>query len=51
MYAPYYDNPYKPWADEANASYEVDAAAGYIRRKVQAADGIGSSPGSWRKIE
>lgn len=34
MYAPYYDNPYRPWADEQEASYTVDATNGKIERQV-----------------
>ena len=34
MYAPFYDNPYKPWAGEEKASYTVDAVDGIISRHV-----------------
>lgn len=35
MYAPFYDNPYHPWMDEADASYSVDAAEGTVQRYVK----------------
>jgi hypothetical protein len=35
MYEPHYDNPYKPWADERQASYSVDAVDGVISRHVE----------------
>lgn len=34
MYEGFYDNPYKPWADEDEASYVVDGVEGYITREV-----------------
>lgn len=45
MYEPYYDNPYKPWRDEHEAAYQVDAVDGVIRRTVN------GKPGSWRVLE
>lgn len=55
LYEGYYDNPYEPWSDEANASYEVDAVEGFIKRHVSANNSNSGSrnsgvPGSWRQL-
>ena len=44
MYTPYYDNPYEPWSDEAQASYNVDPVDGVIRRQTP------QRPGSWERL-
>lgn len=44
-YEPYYDNPYNPWKDEAEASYIVDGVDGKIRREV------GGKKASWSMLE
>jgi ribosomal protein L4 len=45
MYEEYYDNPYRPWQDEQDASYEVDATDGFIKRHTP------ERVGSWRRLE
>lgn len=35
MYEGYYDNPYEPWPDEADASYSVDGVDGVVTRHVK----------------
>ena len=44
-YEPYYDNPYNPWRDEAEASYVVDGVDGKIRREVN------GKKASWAMLE
>jgi hypothetical protein len=58
LYDGYYDNPYQPWSDENDASYEVDAVDGFIKRHVSTSKKSDSSssstvseiPGSWRQL-
>jgi ribosomal protein L4 len=45
MYETYLDNPYKPWADEQEASYIVDATMGKIERRV------GGEKASWSMLD
>jgi hypothetical protein len=52
MYEPYYDNPYRPWADEQKAAYEVDAVDGYVKRHIVPDEKEGEQfPGGWRLLE
>ncbi|EPY30201.1 hypothetical protein STCU_04185 [Strigomonas culicis] len=44
QYSAFYDNPYKPWADEGEASYTVDAADGSVQRHVR------SKKASWKML-
>ncbi|CAD2222725.1 hypothetical protein AGDE_05645 [Angomonas deanei] len=44
LYEPFYDNPYKPWKDESEATYAVDGADGTVRRFVN------NKKASWRML-
>lgn len=45
MYEGYYDDPYKPWSDEQQASYTVDAVDGIIERHTN------GKKSSWAMLE
>jgi ribosomal protein L4 len=45
MYEPHYDNPYKPWPDEKDAGYVVDAVRGVVERFTN------GKKTSWKMLE
>ena len=52
LYESYYDNPYEPWKDEAEASYEVDEVEARIRRHTTLRHKDSAVlPGSWKLLD